>query len=284
MQREERELARRCRWNFYLQSSVLASIWLALATLPIAFSIQPNTQQIVRLSIAAAEAGWKELPHFSDIERDVDIKGGVTTEKTYKVLMIDGSPYSRLIAVDGKPLAPADGRREGEKLQSVIVMRATESSKQRAKRTEQYQKDRNRMFTLLHAMAEAFDFKLVGEQKLNTYDVYVLAAKPRPGYKPTSRETAVLTGMKGKLWIDRENYQWVKVEAEVVKPVWFGRFIAKVMPGTNFVLEQAPVSKGLWLPRHYRVEVNARILWLRKSYIHDETYKDYRPISTNSLH
>jgi hypothetical protein len=36
--------------------------------------------------------------------------------------------------------------------------------------------------------------------------------------------------MKGKLWVDREQYQWVKVEAEVIKPVNFGYFIAKVAP------------------------------------------------------
>ncbi len=263
----------------YLPASVLAYLWFTLAFILFAFSGQPNTHQIVRLSIAATEADWKAVPHFSDIERDADTKGGSTTSRTYKVLMIDGSPYSRLIAVNDKPLPPAEQAQESQELQRVIAKRASESAKQRAKRLAQYQENRNRMFVLMRAMTEAFDFKMAGQERLEDHDVDVLEATPRAGYKPNSRETKVLTGMRGKLWIDRDDYQWVKVEAEVVKPVWFGWFVAKVTPGTTFVLEQARVMKGLWLPRHFRIEVKAKILWLRKGYIHDETYRDYRQIS-----
>jgi len=71
----------------------------------------------------------------------------------------------------------------------------------------------------------------------------------------------------------------VKVEAEFLKPVVFGWFIAKVMPGTGFVVDQGDVTKGLWLPTHFRVEVKTRVLWLAKGHIHDGTYRDYRQIS-----
>jgi hypothetical protein len=134
----------------------------------------------------------------------------------------------------------------------------------------------------MRAMAIAFDFKVAGEERLEGHNVYVLEATPRPGYQPNSRETKVLTGMRGRLWIDKDDYQWVKVEAEVVKPVWFGWFIAKVIPGTSFVVDQAHVMKGLWLPRHFRVEVKAKLLWARKTYIHDETYRDYQLTSALS--
>jgi len=261
------------------QPCVLAYLWVVLAFVPFAFSIQPNTQQIVRLSVAATEADWQAVSHFSDIERDADTKGGSTTSKTYQVLMIDGSPYSRLIAFDDDPLSPVEQARESAKLQRVIAKRAIESASQRAKRLADYQEDRNRMFALMRGMAQAFDFKLLGEDRLNGNDVYVLEATPRPGYQPTSRETKVLTGMRGRLWIAKDNYQWVKVEAQVLKPVVFGWFIAKVMPGTRFLLEQGLVEKGLWLPSHFRVEVQAKVLWLSKGYIHDETYRDYRKIS-----
>lgn len=258
---------------------ILAYLWLTLALVPFAFSIHPDAQQIVRLSVAATEGDWKALPHFSYIERDADTKEGSTTSKTYQVMMIDGSPYSRLIAVNDDPLSAAEQARESEKHQRVIAKRAGESEKQRVKRLEQYHEDRNRMFAFMRGMAQAFDFKVLGEERLEGNDVYILEATPRPGYQPTSRETKVLTGMKGKLWIAEDNYQWVKVEAEVLKPVVFGWFIAKVMPGTRFLLEQGLVKNGLWLPTHFRVEVKAKVLWLSKDYIHDETYRDYRQIS-----
>jgi hypothetical protein len=255
---------------------------LMLAFPVMAFSVQPSAQQMIRLSIASTEADWKATPHFSYIERDTDVKGGATTSKTYRVWMVDGSPYSRLIAVGDEPLSPAQQAREGEKLRKEIAKRASESSRERAKRLAQYQEDRGRMFALLHEMAEAFDFKLVGEQTLDDHDVYVLEASPRPGYQPESRETKILTGMRGKLWIDKDDYQWVKVEAEVIKPVWMGWFIAKVLPGTNFLLEQAPIMQRLWLPKHFSFEAKARILWFQKDYSHSETYQDYRLLSALS--
>ena len=263
----------------HLPSRVLVCLWFALAFVPLAFSVEPNTQEIIRLSIAAAEADWKAISDFSDIERDADTRGGMPTSKTYQVLMIEGSPYYRLIAVNDQPLSPAEQVREGEKLERVIAKRSDESEKQRAKRLAQYQEELNRISVLMRAMAEAFDFKLAGEERVEDHGVYVFEATPRPEYQPINRETKLLTGMKGTLWIDKDNYQWVKAEAEVLKPVAFGWFIAKVLPGTSFVLEQGIVRKGVWLPKHFRLEIKAKVLWLPKGYIHDETYRDYRPIS-----
>ena len=86
----------------------------------------------------------------------------------------------------------------------------------------------------------------------------------------------MLTGMRGKMWIDDREYQWVKVHAEVFRPVAFGLFIAHVEPGTEFTLEQASIGGTLWMPRHFVTRVKSNILvWSRNS-VDDETYTDYR--------
>ena len=257
----------------------LAALAFALAFVPFAYSIEPNVQQIISHSIVATEADWQQVPHFSDIERDADTRGGSTTSRTYEVTIIDGSPYSRLVAVNDEALSPDQRAREDRKLRRVTEKRAKESRSQRAKRLAQYQDGRNRIFNLLRAMASAFDFRIQGEARLEGRDVYVIAATPRPGYTPTSRETRILTGMRGKLWIDRNDDRWVKVEAEVVKPVPFGWFLAKVNPGTSFVVVQSQVANGVWLPQRLRVEVKAKVLMFPKGYIHEETYRDYHQVS-----
>ncbi|MGO8789036.1 MAG: hypothetical protein ACLQVL_16865 [Terriglobia bacterium] len=238
----------------------------------------PLSPQIVQLSIASTEADWKATPHFSYIERDADVKGRVTTSKTYRVCMIDGSPYSRMIAIDDKPLSPAQDARQNEKLRKEIDKRANESSTQRRKRLVDYQKDRERMLVLVQQMADAFDFRLLGGRRIDDRDVDVFEALPRPEYRPKNREAKMLTGMKGMLWIDKHTYQWVRVDAEAFKPVRMGWFVAEVSPGTRFLLEQKPVGENLWLPAHLNVEVKARILGLKKAYRHDETYRDYRAL------
>lgn len=247
-----------------------------------AFPLQLATADMIKTSITSTQADWKEWAHFSYDERDIDEKEGVTTTKTYRVGMIEGSPYSRLLAVEGKPLSPEEQTQEGEKLRAVIANRANESPEERAHRLAEYQKERKRMFDLLNEMAEAFDFKQVGQEQLNGHGVYVLEATPRPGYEPKSHETKMLTGMTGKLWIDKATYKWVRVEAEAIKPVWMGWFIARVLPGTRFSLDQSPVMNSLWLPEHFSVEVKAKILWWQKSYAHSETYSDYHLISPRS--
>lgn len=233
---------------------------------------------MIKSSITSTEADWKEWSRFSYDERDIDNKDGVTTSKTYKVCMIAGSPYSRLIGIEGEPLSPGEQAQESEKLREVIADRANESPEEHAHRVAEYQKDRDRMFALLSEMAEAFDFRQVGQEKLYGHEVYVLEATPRPGYEPKSHETKILTGMTGKLWIDKDTNRWVRVEAVAIKPVWMGWFIAKVLPGTRFSLEQSPATNSLWLPEHFSVEVKAKILWWQKSYSHSETYSDYHLI------
>jgi len=64
-------------------------------------------------------------------------------------------------------------------------------------------------------------------------------------YRPPNFETRVLTGMRGKLWIERNSFQWVNVEVEVIHPVHIGGFIARVEPGTRFELEKIPVSSDI---------------------------------------
>ncbi len=133
---------------------------------------------------------------------------------------------------------------------------------------------------MLAQLTKAFDFKLEGEQALHGHQVYVLEARPRSGYEPPSMEAKALTGMQGKLWIDKQSYQWVKVEAKVVKPVEIEGFLAQVEPGTRFELENTPVANGIWLPSHYVMRSKARILWVytRRGQDH-ETYYGYQPVS-----
>jgi hypothetical protein len=262
------------RSEFRLKWIVFLALVLALPR--VVEAGQPRIDEIIERSLAATQADWEAAPRFSYFERDRNARGGKQTAKTYQVLMIDGSPYQRLVAINGEPLTAPLRAREGKKLREEIARRANESPQARARRLAQYRKSRKRMFTLMHAMVDAFNFKLVSRERVAGYETWVLDATPRPGYQPTSRETKVLTGMQGRLWIDCQSYQWVKAEAEVLKPVWFGWFLAKIGPGTRFLLEQSPVTENLWQPAHFRVAVKASILWMHRNFVQDTVYRDYR--------
>ena len=203
--------------------------------------------------------------------------------------MIDGSPFNKLVAINGEPLPPAAASEQERKLRDATERRLRESSRARAKRIAQYQRERRQDHALMAEMIKAFDFKLDGEDTIRGHRCFVLEATPRPDYQPVSRDTRVLKGMRGRMWVDAQQYQWVKVQAEVFRPVAFGLFIAHVEPGTRFLLEQEPVEDRIWLPSHFIMHVKARILFASRNYTDDETYVDYRrsapgPSAANGVH
>ena len=254
-------------------------LFFALAVVPATLLAQPpDAQEMVRRSVAAQTADWNAAPNYSFVERDTVAKHGAATSKTYEVLMIEGSQYNKLIAVGGRPLSSGEQADEDRRVQQEIQRRKRESPSARARRVAKYERERQQDHAMMLEMGEGFSFKLAGSEQVNGHDTWVLDATPKPGYQPKTRDTKVLTGMKGKLWVDKEQYHWVKVEAEVFKPVSFYGFLAKVGPGTRFVLENEPVDGGVWLPKHFAVKVNSTTLgFINHDSDNDETYRDYQP-------
>ena len=256
-----------------LLALALAALWAAAAT------PNPDVKEIVRRSVKTLESDWNQAPGFTYRERDVESKHHEKSSiKTYEVVMIDGSPYERLLAIDDRPLEAGERAEQDRKLSEEARKREHESRRERNRRIAKYEKERARDHAMLTAMVSSFDFRLAGDENLDGHDCWVLDANPKRGFEPSDHVTKVLAGMRGRLWIDKRQYQWVRVEAEVFKPVNFFGFIAKVGPGTKFYLEQEPITDSIWLPKRFRVQVKASALgFFDESSSDDETYGDYRP-------
>ena len=232
-----------------------------------------DVSKIVEQSAQATDADRKASSHYSYYETD-SVDQGAT--KTYTVQMLLGSPYQQLVALNGKPLSIAAQERERQKLNQETIRREQESTGQRTRRVTTYQKEQNRDRRFIEEFTRAFDFKLLGEQQLEGHSVYLLQATPRAGYHATDRASEVLTGMRGRLWIDKQTYQWVKVEAEVIHPVSIAGFLAKVERGTRFELEKMPVEGNIWLPKHFAMTSRAKILSvIPNKKDEDDTYFNY---------
>jgi hypothetical protein len=257
-------------WN-----SLIAAMLLSVA----AASAQTDPRAIMDRSVPTIEADWKAAPDYECLERDQEAGGG---SQTFQDLMIMGSPYERLVAVNEKPLSAPDQQQQEQKLQAAIARRRNETKRERAQRIARYRRSRERDHLFLQQLIKAFNFSLVGQQEMKGYRVYVLKALPRPDYQPINREAEVLKGMQGTLWIDTKTYQWVRVEAKVMRPVWIEGFVAKVEPGTEFEVDKMPVDGNTWLPSHYVMKARAKILFLfNHNSGDDDTYYDYHKIDPN---
>ena len=231
-----------------------------------------SATEIIAKSAAITQSDYKAYPKYSHTERDRD----GASDKTFRVKMIDGSPYQELIAINGRPLSEAQQQQEQNKLRQEIAKRDAETPEARRQRIANYERDRHRDNTMMQQLTAAFDFELIKTGRIESFDVYILKATPKEGYNPPNTDSQVLTGMQGRLWIDKKTFQWVKVTAQVIHPVSIMGFLARVQPGTRFELEKRPIGDGIWAPSHFAMHANALILgFFSHKEQQDQVFTDY---------
>jgi hypothetical protein len=239
-----------------------------------------DVQDVVRRAASAMQADWAAAPGFAFVQRDVTTSKTTTSRKTHQVFMISGSDYYMPIAIDDTPLSADQQKRELQKLANEVARRNRETPAEALQRSEQYRKTREQNGVFIAEFTKAFDFTLAGEQTMNGHACYVLDARPLAGYKPPNRTAKILTGMQGRLWVDKESFHWVKAEAQAIKSVSVFGLFAKVLPGTRMELEMMPVTDSIWLVSRFAVDLRISILWRKSTKATESTFSNYRPAAT----
>ncbi len=248
---------------------------LALASAPV-LTAQVDAHEIIRRAVAADAHNWKVARNYTFSERvelrRLDSHGRLKSEeaRSYEVTLVEGSPYRRLAARSGRPLPIGEEQQEQEKLAKSIAERREETSAQRTERVETYEKRPEWQREAWRELTEAFDFQLAGEEVLDGRSVYLIEATPRHGYTPRSRTAKVLPRLKGRLWVDKQDHQLVKAEAEVIETIYMGLFLVRVAKGSRAVLEQARVDDRVWLPRRVQAFASVRLGLLKVLHIQQE--------------
>jgi hypothetical protein len=259
-------------------------VGLAVGSL-VMFGSSPNGEDIMCRTVRVTEANWAEAPNYAFTRTDVkSAPGSEADRRTFQVFMIEGSPFSRLVSVQGGRTPAADSQEREKTLRREMSKRVNESPRERRKRIDKYNEERNRDHAMLMELRNAFEYKVGGEQKTNGREVIVLNGIPKTDYIPTSRETKILSGMEVTFWIDKRTYQWRRVEADIKMPVSVYGMIGKVNPGTRFILDQEPISSTLWLPTHFQIQVRATALgFINQNFSREEIYRDYRRTGQQAL-
>jgi len=226
---------------------------------------------------------------YTYIEREeehrLDGKGQVksTETKTSEVMMVYGDQIERLIAKNDKPLSPKDAAKEDERIQKITEKRKNETDEQRAKRLKQEEKDREETRKFVGEVADAYNFHLAAMEELDGRETYVIDAEPRPGFEAHSKEAKFLPKFRFRVWIDKAEGQWVKLDAQAIDTVSVGLFLARVHKGSRIVIEQTRVNDEVWLPRHVAVNVDVRLALVKNFNVaEDVTYRDYKKFRSNT--
>jgi hypothetical protein len=84
--------------------------------------------------------------------------------------------------------------------------------------------------------------------------------------------------VEGKLWVDKKDFGWIRVDGQVTQSFSMGLFVARVQRGSHIILEQMCVGDAVWVPKRLEMRASARILFLKSLDIERIlTYSDYSP-------
>jgi hypothetical protein len=251
---------------------------------------QADAREIIRRSITAELENSKRAKNYTFLqrteERELDDSGQVKSKqsKTFDVTMLQGSSYRRLIERNDHPLLPKEEKKEQDKLRSSLVDRRHETPGQREKRVSEYDNRPGRNRAMLSEIPEAFDFYFRAEEEVDSRPVYVIEGMPRAGYRPQNADARILLPqLKLTVWVDKADFNWVRINAEVIDTITWGLCLVKMSPGARFELQQTRVNDEVWLPKHTRVLVSARVAFVKKVNLEQEaTFKNFRKFQSDS--
>lgn len=268
-----------------VQSS--SSIQHIPATPSVRVTVDPR--EIVRRSVEADQRNTKLAKNYTYQERIVEkrLDGNGRPKKqetkTYDISILYGEPYRRLIERDDRPLKEDEEKKENEKLNKFIAKLKDENPKDREKRLAEADKRREDQRAFAREIVDAYNFRLLGEDRVDGRGVYVIEATPRPDFKPKRPHAELLSKFRGTMWIDKNEYQWVKMQAETIDTVSFGLLLFRLRKGSTLSFEQTRVNEEIWLPRHIAVDASARVALMMNAQFQQETsFSNYRKFVTDS--
>jgi len=248
-----------------------------------------DPKEIVRRSVEADHRAFELARSYTCQQREVEKKLGKKGEvksteiRTYDVNFYYGQEYSKLIQKDDQPLSEKDQKKEDEKLEKFLAKLRNQSDEEREKHVAKEKKQRDEGRAFLRDMVNAYDFKLLGEEKVGGEDAWVIEATPRKDFHPTQPHADILSKIKGKLWIEKREYNWVKAEAESIDTISFGLFLFRIHKGTRLEFEQLHLNDEVWLLRRLYINGGARLALLKNESVEQEDmFSNYKKFSTST--
>jgi hypothetical protein len=220
-------------------------------------------------------------------QREVNDRGELKKEKVsvYEVYPMQGWGWvMKLVSENGVPLAPERAAKEEQRVAEELLKAEREGPKRlreweqkrerrRAERAAKRQKasggasvddaaeededDDVGISTFLRAS----EFVSPRREHFRGRDVVVFDFRPRPGFKPSTRDESIAAKLAGVVWVDPQDRQVVRLEARLVEGFKMGGgLVASIKPGAAFAFEQTRLADGVWLPRFSQVNASAKIL------------------------
>ena len=194
----------------------------------------------------------------------VDGKGDMVRD----VIETRDGTVARQILRDGRPLSPEQDASERERLNAELA-----SPAELAKHLRNDAQGKKLAVEMIRSMPDAMVYTYAPGQPQWTgasgRKQIVLDYKPNPEWKAPSTTAEALTGLEGRMWIDANSHELLRIEGQIFQGVNFGwGMLAHIYPGGRMVLEQTEVGGDRWIFTHFAEEAKVRALMVRTLDVH----------------
>lgn len=185
---------------------------------------------------------WNELQatehpthYYRYIERDISPGG---TRTNIRITTPHGY-VDRLIAVNGHKPSQQQIRKNQQLLQNLLTNAQLRQSRFKSQQSNTVRRD-----NVIKDVPNAFVFTYAGRSEQGWIR---LKFRPSPNFSPSSRQSLVLGGMAGELWVDPKTQRMAKIDGSLIEPVKIGwGFLAKLNKGGRFLMDQVQGSDSIW--------------------------------------
>lgn len=169
--------------------------------------------------------------------------------REHAVTNLGGLTRSLLLRLDGREPS-------GKELQADLEREADHRRSASARRGRRSGPD-----FLDEALVRRFEYAFESEEVVDGRRAYVLRFSARPeAAEPKEVADRLLARLRGRLWVDAEEFELVKVESHLTTPltVWGG--LAATLTRIDLVVERSRLGPGLWMNRRMATYAEGRKL------------------------
>lgn len=216
-----------------------------------------SVHQIVK-NVAWNELQASEHPahYYQFIERDIFPDGSSTTDR----IATPHGEVGRLIEVNNAHPNPQQLRANQQ-----LLVRLPGDAQLQESRFKDQQSNRLRRDNVIKDIPSAFIYTYAGRDAKGRI---MLNFRPAPDFQPSSRQSLILEGMAGELWVDPATQRMVKIDGTLTKDVKIGwGFLARLNKGGTFLMEQSQGPDGTWHQMLLSVHFDGTVLIFKPIHI-----------------